>query len=261
MSFRKSLKDALTSANFFISVAVGVFLLFGPVAEFLWLGIINGLRLDYTYLFNTAQDSGSFIIFAPLLAALPFSARFCTELECGMIRPILLRQRPEKYLTQKFIVNGIAGGSSLALSETILALAVLILGMPYRKEDVYEGFQTICYGTPFEELQFVWGGFAFILISIGLAFLTGAIWANVGLCVSAFIPNKFFAVGFPIVLYYGTTTVLVSTSIFGYSPMNLLLPITLDSIPLPINVIVQLLELLLVWAVFILRGRRRLQNV
>ena len=242
MNFRKSLKDALTSANFFISVAVGVFLLFGPVAEFLWLGIINGLRLDYTYLFNTAQDSGSFIIFAPLLAALPFSARFCTELECGMIRPILLRQRPEKYLTQKFIVNGIAGGSSLALSETILALAVLILGMPYRKEDVYEGFQTICYGTPFEELQFVWGGFAFILISIGLAFLTGAIWANVG-------------------LYYGTTTVLVSTSIFGYSPMNLLLPITLDSIPLTINVIVQLLELLLVWAVFILRGRRRLQNV
>ena len=107
----------------------------------------------------------------------------------------------------------------------------------------------------------MWGGFAFILISIGLAFLTGAIWANVGLCVSAFIPNKFLAVGFPIVLYYGTTTVLVSTSIFGYSPMNLLLPITLDSIPLTINVIVQLLELLLVWAVFILRGRRRLQNV
>mgnify|MGYP004688911743 FL=1 len=62
-------------------------------------------------------------------------------------------------------------------------------------------------------------------------------------------------------VYYGVTTLLVSTPAFGFSPMNLLYPITFDSIPLPFNVIVQLTELLLVGAVFILRGKGRLRNV
>lgn len=107
MSFCKSLKDALISANFFISVAAGVFLLFGPVAEFLWLGIINGLRLDYTYLFNTAQDSGSFIIFAPLhrghqrdIVANPHNKRNCSAAQTTqtipqpIIRTLFTERRP-----------------------------------------------------------------------------------------------------------------------------------------------------------------------
>jgi hypothetical protein len=261
MSFPKLLKDALFSVNFLISLAVGVFLLFSPIAQYLWIGIKSGLRLDYAYLFNTAHETGSFVIFAPLLAALPFSARFCTELECGMIKPILLRQRSEKYLAQRFAVNGIAGGLSLALPKILLTITIIILGMPYRKEDVYEGFQTVCYGTVFEELQFTWGGLGYILICIGLVFLSGAIWANIGLCMSAFIPNKILAVGFPIVIYYGVTVVLVATPIFGLSPMNLSYPTTFDSIPLWLNVIVQISELLLVGIVFILRGKERLRNV
>lgn len=261
MSFHKQLKDALFGANFFISLTAGIFLLFSPIAQYLLICIKNGIRLDYAYLFDTAHNSGSFIIFAPLLAALPFSARFCAEIDCGMIRSIILRQQPVKYLAQKFAINGIAGGVSLALPEILLTLVIVALGMPYRIEDVYEGYQTVCYDSVFEELQFTWGGLAYMLVCVALVFLSGAVWANVGLCMSAFIPNRFLAVGFPIVVYYGVTTLLVSTPAFGFSPMNLLYPITFDSIPLPFNVIVQLTELLLVGAVFILRGKGRLRNV
>ncbi len=261
MSFLKSLKDALFSVNFLISLVAGVFLLFSPIAQYMWISIKKGLSLDYVYLFTKAHESGSFIIFAPLLAALPFSARFCTEIECGIIKPILLRQRSEKYLAQRFAINGITGGVSLALPEILLMLASIALGIPYRKEDVYQGFQTICHGTVFEELQFTWGGLGYILICIGLIFMSGAIWANIGLCMSAFIPNKILAIGFPIVLYYGTTTVLVATPIFGLSPMNLIYPITFDSVPLWLNVIVQISEFLLIGIMFILRGKEQLRNV
>ncbi len=140
-------------------------------------------------------------------------------------------------------------------------VVLLFIGIPYRSEDVPEGFVTIYEHTIFQHSQFLLGGIAVLLIFLLLTFLSGAVWANVGLCLSVFVRNKYLAVGFPLVLYYGVTVILVGTDIFGFSPMNLIYPTTADSVPLYVNIPFQLAEFALLCAIFTVKGKVVLRNV
>lgn len=260
-NFGKSLKNAVFSVNFLVSLTVGLFLLISPIFQQLASYLKYGGRLQWIYFFDLTMMSGSFSIFAPLLAAFPYTARFCEEYESGYIKSILLRERPARYLLTKFSANGIAGGLALAVPLALFIVFLLFIGVPYRAEDVPEGFVTIYNQTIFQNTQFLWGGIAVLLIFLLLAFLSGAVWANVGLCLSIFVRNKYLAVGFPLVLYYGVTVILVGTDIFGFSPMNLKYPTTGDSVPLYVNIPFQLAELVLLCAVFTIKGKAVLRNV
>lgn len=260
-NFGKSLKNAVFSVNFLVSLTVSLFLLISPIFQQLASYLKYGGRLPWIYFLDLTMVSGSFCIFAPLLAAFPYTARFCEEYESGYIKSILLRERPARYFLTKFYANGVAGGLVLTVPLALFIVFLLFIGIPYRAEDVPEGFVTIYNQTIFQSTQFLWGGIAVLLIFLLLAFLSGAVWANVGLCLSIFVRNKYLAVGFPLVLYYGVTVILVGTDIFGFSPMNLIYPTTGDSVPLYVNIPFQLAELALLCAVFTIKGKAVLRNV
>lgn len=260
-NFGKSLKNAVFSVNFIVSMTVGLFLLISPIFQQLVASSRYGGGLPWIYFFDLTMVSGSFCIFAPLLAAFPNTARFCEEYESGYIKSILTREKPARYLLKKFFANGIAGGLALTVPLALFDVILLFVGIPYRAEDVPEGFVTIYETTVFQRSQFIWGGIAVLLIFLLLAFLSGAVWANVGLCLSVFVRNKYIAVGFPLVLYYGVTVILVGTDIFGFSPMNLIYPTTADSVPLYVNIPVQLAGFAFLCAVFKLKGEAVLRNV
>lgn len=260
-SFGKSLKSAVFSINFLISVTVGLVLLVSPKFSQILASLKYGMKMHWLYFTDLALINGSFTIFAPILAAFPYTARFCEEYESGYVKSILTRGRPVKYLLGKFTANGVAGGFALSVPLAVFVGFAIAIGEPYRRADVPDGWATVFEKTIFEKTQFAWGGIAVLLIVVVLAFLSGAVWANVGLCLSAFVQNKYLAVGFPLVLYYGVTVILVGTKIFGFSPMNLIYPTTFDSIPLYVNIPFQLFELLILLVAFIVKGRAVLKNV
>lgn len=260
-NFTKSLKSAMFSINFLISVTVGLVLLVSPEFSQISASLKYGVKMHWLYFTNLALINGSFNIFAPILAAFPYTARFCEEYESGYIKSILTRDRSVKYLLGKFTTNGVAGGLALMLPLAVFVVFAIAIGEPYRRADVPEGWVTFFEKTIFEGAQFLWGGIAVLLVFLLLAFLSGAVWANVGLCLSAFVRNKYLAVGFPLVLYYGVTVILVGTDIFGFSPMNLIYPTTFDSLPLYVNIPFQLFQLLILLTVFIIKGRTVLKNV
>ena len=260
-NFGKSLKNAVFSVNFLVSMMVSLILLISPIFETLAAYLKYGGRLPWIYFLDLTMTSGSFCIFAPLLAAFPYTSRFCEEFESGYIKSILIRENPARYLRTKFFANGIAGGLALSVPLALFIVVLLFIGVPYRAEDVPEGFVTIYNQTIFQHSQFLWGGIAVLLIFVLLTFLSGAVWANVGLCLSVFVRNKYLAVGFPLVLYYGVTVILVGTDIYGFSPMNLIYPTTADSVPLYVNIPFQLAELALLCVVFTIKGKVVLRNV
>lgn len=260
-NFRNSLRNAIFSINFLVSLTASLLLLISPIFEQLASYIKYGGRLPWIYFLDLTMTTGSFCIFAPLLAAFPYTSRFCEEYESGYINSILVREHPVRYLLTKFFVNGVAGGLALSMPLALFIVVLLFNGTPYRVEDVPEGFVTIYERTIFQHSQFLWGGIAVLLIFLFLTFLSGAVWANVGLCFSVFVRNKYLAVGFPLVMYYGVTVILVGTDIFGFSPMNLIYPTTTDSVPLYINIPFQLTEFALICAVFTIKGKAVLRNV
>lgn len=64
------------------------------------------------------------------------------------------------------------------------------------------GYQTFLDEGIFANIQFIWGGLLVVFLLLLLSFLFGAVWSNIGLCISAFIPNKYIALATPFALYF-----------------------------------------------------------
>ena len=201
-NFMFSIKQGIFSYNFILSLIAGFFLLIGPIWNILVVCIKNSFSLDYCYILNSAVSNGSFCVFAPLLATISYTASFSDEIKSGLIRDILIRENKISYLLKKMMANSICGGLTLSAPLIILTIVSIVVGVPYSVEDIPAGNSTIFENTVFENFQFVWGGLLVSLICVFLTFLSGMVWSNVGLCLSAFVQNKYIAVGFPLVLYY-----------------------------------------------------------
>ena len=66
-----------------------------------------------------------------------------------------------------------------------------------------------------------------VILLLVLAFLFGAVWSNVGLCISAFIPNRYIALAAPFALYFVTHLIFYRIGfLLVLSPVNMLMPAT-----------------------------------
>ena len=122
--FVKSLKNAACSVNYLISFVVGLILLVSPNLNQIVMSLKYGTKIHWLYFPNMALTNGSFSIFAPILAAFPYTARFCEECESGYVKSILTRERPTKYLLTLLAVNGLAGGLALMLTLAVFVVFV-----------------------------------------------------------------------------------------------------------------------------------------
>jgi len=170
--------------------------------------------------------SGSFVIFAPLIAVLPFAASFITDRSSGYITFILSRTSFRRYRTSKYVANLLAGGVSTSLP---LLVGYGIINIFYKR-----GFPPVPV-TPSEgwvNVRLPWvnanGTFGYlyrtkpdlyIIFLIGLAFLWGAAWATAGLATSSFIHNKYRALVAPFLLYVVVDFVTQVLGIAEWSPL------------------------------------------
>lgn len=207
-----------------ISILIGFIFLFQPLLGVIYMSSKNSIPIDYVYIFYVPHASGVFDLFAPALAVLPAATLFCDEYNSGFLKSILMRTDKKKYIIERIICNSISGGFALAIPILLIFVVSLVFGEPYLKSNIPENFSTFYEGTVFENIQFIWGGLFVSVITIVLTFIFGMVWANAGLCISAFVTNKYVSLAFPIILYYCASITLYRFNLIMLSPMNTIMP-------------------------------------
>ena len=124
-------------------------------------------------------------------------------------------------------------GLAVFLPVLLSDIVWIINGEPNTGEQMGINYFTVFDGTVYGELQFVWNGFFLVLFLLLLAFLFGASWSVIGLCVSALIPNRYITLAAPFALFFGAHLILYRLDKpLLFSPANVLMPAT-DFIPFP----------------------------
>lgn len=232
-SLRLRLRSSIFSPPMLASVGVGLFLLmWHPVFHWIIYNISVGpvsfqqmcqIFLDDIY---RSFSLGGFSLFAPILAVLPATTMFCEDYNSGYLKSILCRVDRKRYIQETIICSGIAGGLAVFLPAFLCDLIYIIAGKPNTVENMGINYSTVFDETVYRNIQYLWGGLFLVLFLLVLAFLFGALWSNVGLCISALIPNRYIALAAPFALYFSLHLILyrLGTAVV-FSPANMLMPV------------------------------------
>ena len=260
-SLHLQLKRELFSFPMFISIVIGLVFLLHPLCIPLFMSIKYASPFDYVFIFYTPHSGGVFDLFAPALAVLPAATVFCDDYNSGYIKSITMRTTKKKYIAERLLCNSIAGGFALAIPVLFIFAISLIFGEPYLRSSIPDGFSTFYADTVFENIQFVWGGLLVSVIVIALTFLFGMVWASIGLCVSAFLTNRYIALAFPIILYYSINILFSRLGFTMLSPVNTIMPNAYMTPSLVYVLVFQFILLFTSAILFVFGVNRRLKNV
>ena len=121
MRFLKTdLKRVFTEPAFYISVILGLILLFGAFTFLL----ISG---ETDRLYETAQSMALPFV-APVLAALPYSVMIMQEKETRYSSLMTIKLRKGGYELKRLLVCGISGAATLLIPQLLLFVVCAILG-------------------------------------------------------------------------------------------------------------------------------------
>lgn len=234
------LRSSIFSWAMLASIGVGIFLLLWNQIYYWILYCISYEPIPLSATCTTfldsiyrASDLGGFSIFAVILAVLPASTIFCEDYNSGYCKAILNRIERKRYLQEIMLCSGISGGLAVFLPTLFSDIVWIINGKPNTGEPIGIDYFTVFDETVYGKLQFVWSGLFLVLFLLLLAFLFGASWSVIGLCVSALIPNRYITLAAPFALFFGAHLILYRLGKpLLFSPANILMPAA-DFIPFP----------------------------
>lgn len=197
-AFSAELKRRVFSPSFIVMTLIAALSYFISAAEelkFVW----NSKSCDILYLHMIAFDLGFLSTLAVLCCTALNCTAFLNDHESSFYRACILRSGKHRYTAAKFLSCVVTGGLILALGLIIFVL-ILRLRFPLANPDggVAESAQhsSSLMGKIITDGHYV-GWFAALAL---LSFLYGGMWSAVGLCVSAFIPDKYAASFSPFII-------------------------------------------------------------
>lgn len=150
------------------------------------------------YVFNSLSFGGVFTeYFSATMAAIPFSANYCRELNDGVSIYKISRCGQRTYVRSKFLVTAVLGGSTLFFGGLVFML-LLRSYLPIVTDEKLLESQWI----PFFHALTIGDGAPYLAIVLYLSFLTGGLWGSVGLCASAYFPSSYVSVCFPFIFRF-----------------------------------------------------------
>ncbi len=130
---------------------------------------------------------GELVLFAvPILSAVPYTSAFVEDVKSGYLKPYLTRTTVDRYVWGKSLGAALSGGLALAAG---MALALFLFWLLCAPVEVY-GEWAVPSKLPEIGLRLI------------LFFLSGALWATVGLLFSGLTQNVYLAYASPFILYY-----------------------------------------------------------
>ena len=213
---------------------------------------------DFLKAIYDAHARTGFSLFAPVFAVIPCATQFCDDYNSGYIKSILLRMNIKDYIREKIINCSVAGGLTVFLPELICGGIFSFFGHPH----VPSQYSSYLNSTIFSEVQYVWDGYLVFLLYLFFAFLFGAVWSNIGLCFSAYVPNRYITLAAPFALYYSIHLTLNRSGFLAmYSPASMLQPTSILFPNIAFPIAYQLLLFSFAIVMFIKKIKRRIQNV
>ena len=147
-------------------------------------------------LFEYSRSTGYACWLMPVYAALPFATSFCADLNSGQLAQIRLRSGDRRYIASKMTACALAGGSVCALGMlSFWALLTLLSGAPQLPPATGFEFTYMNQVLMDGHVALLLGGLFY------LEFIGGAFWALSALALSAFLPNKYYVLCFPLLLH------------------------------------------------------------
>ena len=239
---RKDVKSQLFSTGMLISLLLGLVLFVEPQYQYFLYFARWDNKADYINFFFSSLALGGYLIFTPIITAMPGVFRFCDEYNSGYLRFMLVRSK-SRIFRDKTLLRLIA----------VFALIMLIFCDPY----VPNGHsKTPLDGSILQPFENVAGGFGLVGVIILLAFLFGVVWGVIGTALSAAVPNRYVALCGPFVLFFLMHLVASALQKEKFSPTNTILPDILPSFGFLF--LYQAVLLVLGCAAFIFFARRRL---
>lgn len=218
------LKKTMFSPIMFITFLIGTILLIYPIFPDIIAALFYNeydQRPACMYFITIMHTVGVFDLFAPALASVTCSSIYYDDLYRKCIFNILPRTSRHDYLITKILVCSVTGGIAVLCPLIVVTMLSLICGKPY----LSDGGTSFLENTCMDRIQFIGGGMFTILILLILSFIFGALWATVGMMMSAFFENKYTSYVAPFMIYFGSSMIMAqSETLLKFSPINMLFP-------------------------------------
>lgn len=164
---------------------------------------------DVLYFWNIAQNIGYFTSISILCCTAINCTAFLNDYHSNFYRNCVLRSGKLSYTLSKFLSCVVIGGLTLALGLVIFILILrikfpLIAENSSYLEQYIRSSDSMFTGKILESRHYI----GFFVVQTLLAFLFGALWSAVGICISAFITDKYVASFSPYIIWYTSRRIL-----------------------------------------------------
>lgn len=169
----------------------------------------NVKSCDVLFFWDMAQNIGYFTSLSILCCTAINCTSFLNDYHSNYYRNCVLRSGKLRYTLSKYVSCVVAGGLTLAVGLVIFIM-ILRVKFPLISEDssylelYVHSSDSIFTGELLKSGHYI----GFFAVQALLAFLFGALWSAVGICMSAFITDKYVATFSPYVVWYTLRGVL-----------------------------------------------------
>lgn len=207
-TFFSDIKRRLFSPSFWIMtfIAAASYLLSSvDELKYSW----NNNSADVLYFWDMAQNIGYFTSISILCCTAINCTTFLNDYHSNFYRHCVMRSGKLNYTLSKYLSCVVTGGLTLALGVVIFVL-ILRVKFPLIAEnssylELYvRSSDRIFTGELLARGQYI----GFFAVYTLLAFLFGTLWSSVGICMSAFILDKYVASFSPYIIWYTSRGVL-----------------------------------------------------
>lgn len=133
----------------------------------------------------------------PIFAALPHASSYCMEENDQFVAYKMARSGKKPYSSAKTLMTSVGGGLATLLGTLLFTIA-LSTYLPLTTPQYIVESQILPFGSLLSQN----GGVPFLLIMTYLITLSGALWAEAGLWISAYLPNPYVSLCFPMLFKF-----------------------------------------------------------
>lgn len=207
-AFSTELKRQLFSSSFAIMIIiVALSYLVSSIDEmkYAW----NNKSSDVLYFWDMAQNIGYFTSISILCCTAINCTSFLNDYHSNYYRSCVLRSGKLNYTLSKYLSCVVTGGFILALG-LVLFLTLLRIKFPFiSEESSYLKMYVRSSDSIFTGKLLCNGNYmGFFGVYTLLAFLFGALWSAVGICLSTFLTDKYVASFSPYIIWYTSRGIL-----------------------------------------------------
>ena len=190
-AIRSSLRQSVLNGRFLPGVVFVVAAVFLASAETLSRAFRSEGLLDCGFhgrLVLAAVQSDTIVFCLPIVSALPYAASYVDDVKTGFIRLFIHRAGRRGYILGRALGCVVSGGLVISLGLLLACCAAALVFLP-REAAPRPGAE-----DP--------GAFQALFSVCGRFFLSGGLWALVGMTMSTLMESRYIACGAPFILYY-----------------------------------------------------------